>query len=349
MLHHFFSRVGVVGLFMSYMFLVGCSTPNPDVQQFSSSADAFQETNNLETNINKAAIDQVNILSPNNFAKANEYLTKAKEARRDNKSNKKILEQVALGNAWLLKANDTAKRGAQSIPEVVDARARALDTKGDIYDKSSWETAEKGLAAVGKNFEDGNFRVTTNDKQKLLNQYVDVANKGESFGQALANQKTTTTTTITTSAQSSQLSDDISLDEQYKAAKEQFELSEADVLKDNGRVILRLRGLNFKKGKSQISPSSYPLMTKVQTVIKSFGDAIVDVEGHTDSTGSKEINIRLSEERADAVRDYLLESGAVDPADITAAGFGDEQPINTNRTKEGRMQNRRVDIVITPQ
>ncbi len=72
----------------------------------------------------------------------------------------------------------------------------------------------------------------------------------------------------------------------------------------------------------------------------------IELSGHTDSIGSLEYNQRLSERRAHAVKEYIVEKG-VDPAIITAVGFGKTQPVASNATPEGRAQNRRVDIKIT--
>ena len=76
------------------------------------------------------------------------------------------------------------------------------------------------------------------------------------------------------------------------------------------------------------------------------GEFTIAVEGHTDSVGSDEMNMSLSEKRANAVRDYLVEQG-VAAAGISASGKGESTPIATNNTAAGRQQNRRVELVIT--
>jgi len=70
------------------------------------------------------------------------------------------------------------------------------------------------------------------------------------------------------------------------------------------------------------------------------------VEGHTDSVGSEEMNQKLSENRAQAVRDFLVKQG-VQPDNITAAGFGKTRPVADNNTASGRQQNRRVEMVVS--
>ncbi len=71
------------------------------------------------------------------------------------------------------------------------------------------------------------------------------------------------------------------------------------------------------------------------------------IEGHTDSTGSKELNERLSQERAESIEKYLVANSLIPDEKISAKGLGDSKPISTNKTPEGRSQNRRVDVIIT--
>ncbi len=156
------------------------------------------------------------------------------------------------------------------------------------------------------------------------------------------------TTIAAMSAETSELSDKVALDEKYKEAREMFEEDEAEVFKDVNKVVIRLKGLRFPSGQADLTAASYPIMTKLQNVIKNFEDSEIDIEGHTDSLGRKETNTQLSELRADAVKNYLIENGAVDMSQITAAGYGDEKPVTTNNTPNGRAQNRRVDVIISP-
>jgi OOP family OmpA-OmpF porin len=79
-----------------------------------------------------------------------------------------------------------------------------------------------------------------------------------------------------------------------------------------------------------------------------FPACTVLVEGHTDSHGSDELNQKLSQERADAVKQYILANMDLPPSSIDAAGFGESKPIASNETPEGREKNRRIDLVITP-
>jgi outer membrane protein OmpA-like peptidoglycan-associated protein len=127
-----------------------------------------------------------------------------------------------------------------------------------------------------------------------------------------------------------------------------FSPDEAEVYKQGGRLFIRLRGIKFPVGKSTLTPDNFSLMSKVQKAIQSFGQPLVTVEGHTDSTGSTEVNQRLSQERAEAVRAYLVANQTLPSDRISASGYGPDRPLASNATPEGRAVNRRIDVLIKP-
>lgn len=130
-------------------------------------------------------------------------------------------------------------------------------------------------------------------------------------------------------------------------ARRQFSSSEADVYQQGDKLLIRLKAIHFPVGSANLPSTSMALLSKVRSVAEELGPQAVVVEGHTDATGSPAINSRLSQERAATVADYLSTSG-IDSERIQAVGFGFERPIASNRSSEGRAQNRRVDILITP-
>ena len=103
------------------------------------------------------------------------------------------------------------------------------------------------------------------------------------------------------------------------------------------------KDITFASGKSDIRPSSYPVLAEIADVLKVNPGLRVEIQGHTDSRGSIALNMRLSEERAQSVRRYLLGKG-VDADQMTAKGYGPGRPIATNDTAEGRARNRRVEL-----
>ena len=81
----------------------------------------------------------------------------------------------------------------------------------------------------------------------------------------------------------------------------------------------------------------------MREILRNYPNAKFSIEGHTDSDGSNESNQKLSEDRANAVRNALIEKG-VKPENLVAVGFGETKPIASNKTKEGKAQNRRTEV-----
>lgn len=102
----------------------------------------------------------------------------------------------------------------------------------------------------------------------------------------------------------------------------------------------------FDTGRASIKRVSHGILNAVVAVLADFPDITVRVEGHTDSQGSSTSNQRLSEKRAESVRAYLIGNGVVESR-LTSKGYGEEKPIDTNRTSKGRSANRRVEFHIT--
>ncbi len=125
-----------------------------------------------------------------------------------------------------------------------------------------------------------------------------------------------------------------------------FEPGEAQVYKKGSKLVIRVRAIQFPVGSAVVLPESYPVLAKVQRAIKSFDRSRVVVEGHTDSTGSAEINDRISQERADAILAYLVNNNTIEASRVSAVGKGFSEPLASDRTSEGRAQNRRIDVVI---
>lgn len=140
------------------------------------------------------------------------------------------------------------------------------------------------------------------------------------------------------------------MDQQIRELKEQTAGSGIDVTEtDNGSAILvnLPDGVTFAVDSTEISPAFQSTLNEIANSMVKYPDSLVDVYGHTDSTGSDTYNQGLSERRARAVSDYLAMRG-VSNARIRWQGFGESQPIASNDTIDGRARNRRVEIKIVP-
>ena len=107
-----------------------------------------------------------------------------------------------------------------------------------------------------------------------------------------------------------------------------------------------LKGVNFETASAKLKKTSETTLDAVAASISKCGCKRVDIRGYTDSAGKKDYNQKLSERRATAVKDYL-ESHGIAAGILTAQGFGEENPIASNATAEGRAQNRRVTVQYT--
>jgi outer membrane protein OmpA-like peptidoglycan-associated protein len=134
-----------------------------------------------------------------------------------------------------------------------------------------------------------------------------------------------------------------------RALEASFTADEARVTRQGDDVVLSLLGIKFPSGRSTIDNNSAALMKKVQQGLALFPGASISIEGHTDANGSDSTNLILSQDRADAVRQYLVTNFAMDPEKVTSVGYGEARPVATNETAAGRARNRRIDLVIHPE
>ncbi len=125
-----------------------------------------------------------------------------------------------------------------------------------------------------------------------------------------------------------------------------FTATEGRVYRQGGDLILSLTGISFRSGKSTIEPDSFPLLAKLGDAIRLFPNAALNVEGHTDNQGSDSSNLLLSQDRADAVRQYLITNLSVEAEKLTSIGYGKSRPVTSNDTETGRARNRRIDVVM---
>jgi OmpA-OmpF porin, OOP family len=130
------------------------------------------------------------------------------------------------------------------------------------------------------------------------------------------------------------------------ALEASFTADEARVVRQGDDIVLSLLGIKFPSGRSTIDASSAALMKKVQQGLALFPGASISVEGHTDANGSDSTNLILSQDRADAVRQYLVANFGLNPEKVSSVGYGEARPVATNETPAGRTRNRRIDLVI---
>ncbi len=134
------------------------------------------------------------------------------------------------------------------------------------------------------------------------------------------------------------------VEEAGMAQKVEFTASDlADALKATGRVAVR--SILFDTGKATLKPESAAILAAIAEVLTADRALKLEIQGHTDNVGGAAANLKLSQDRAAAVKAHLVETGGIDAARLTTAGFGDTKPVANNATDEGKAQNRRVELV----
>ena len=112
-----------------------------------------------------------------------------------------------------------------------------------------------------------------------------------------------------------------------------------------GQVITLDNSVLFEVGESELMPNARQRLKQVAEVLQMQQDRTITIEGHTDSQGTTSLNERLSEQRADAVKNFLVSRG-IDSSRVRTVGYGEERPVASNQSPEGRAMNRRVEIVL---
>ncbi len=455
-------KVLCVPLFLGF---VACSH-SPEVQDIAATASPTEELQKLDADMTAAQKEQVDILSPNNYEKAQTSQTDARHDLDKQKDSSKVLHEIAKSRAYLNQARAVAQVGHTNIEDVITARQQAISADAPKYFSKEFEVADRNFREIGEDMEKNNLETASKYRTSLQGQYLNlelVSIKAANLGDAqttieksvkegaktyaprtlaiaekdfkdtaafiTANRhdeqvKAKSAATlesanhllkITRDAKSgkktspeelalqmeseknqvaaknsqlqvkesellnknsqlankdSELSDKntqltgaaLALEEtnrkanatkefnqKYETARAQFSESEADVYKQGDDLVIRLKTLEFPKSKANLKASNFSVLAKVESVIKSFGDSSVTIEGHTDSVGGKEVNQKISMERAEAIKAYFVANSAAEPSKIKAVGYDYQKPLATNKTAAGRAQNRRVDIRIQPE
>jgi outer membrane protein OmpA-like peptidoglycan-associated protein len=136
--------------------------------------------------------------------------------------------------------------------------------------------------------------------------------------------------------------------QQFEQIEKMFSSEEARVFREGNSIIMRLVGLSFDSGASQIKSANFDLLAKVEKAIDVFPRSEITIEGHTDSHGGDDFNQTLSQARAESVQQYMINAMRIPTYRLIATGYGETRPVASNETEAGRARNRRIDIVIKP-
>jgi len=165
----------------------------------------------------------------------------------------------------------------------------------DMRDQNFEVQVENILGTIETLQSDHDFMIkkvnSQQEQMEVLNQRIALLDKQTRRGQA----------------EKDRLAAEKQFNQRYNEVQTFFDSDEAEVYKQENQLVIRLKAIKFPVGQSILMPGTYTLMSKVQRAIRIFGEPQVVVEGHTDSTGSDEVNEHLSQQRAQAVMEYLIE------------------------------------------
>ena len=137
-------------------------------------------------------------------------------------------------------------------------------------------------------------------------------------------------------------------DRQQAALRDKLQGTGVNVTRDGDNITLNMPGnVTFAFNSANLDPQFYPVLSSVADVLKEYDKTVVEVAGHTDSIGGDEVNQRLSEQRANAVTQFLAAQN-INPQRFITIGAGKRYPIASNDTDAGRAANRRVEITLVP-
>jgi outer membrane protein OmpA-like peptidoglycan-associated protein len=480
-------NIGIVAMAVATLWVLSaCAGGQVEMEEVGTMVNPAEEVNRFDSKISNARKNQLNVLAPTSFAKAEAYLNDAKEALKSGDERSEILEPIASGHAQLQHAEEMAEVARTTLPNAIKARELAR-AAGATNLGPDYVRAEEQFLKLTKAIENNDLKYAQNNREKVaavFDQLEVRAIKERTLGEArklikqaedegarkltpktlaVAQQKLSHADAfisehryekekiqqkssdalfqaqrlVQVTKQSEQVKEmqpeqltlwvegilsqtasklsapdmrnktfntqvenilgsiaalqedrqfiasqekahveeikslkqqvallegktkeeraakerleaEKKFNELYSEVKSYFTSEEAEIYKQGNRLIIRLRAMQFPVGQAVIMPSNYELVSKVQRSIRTFGEPDVVIEGHTDSTGSPELNEHLSQQRADSVRDYLIANGILSADKIVAIGYGSKRPLASNETEMGRAVNRRIDVVISP-
>jgi OOP family OmpA-OmpF porin len=286
-------------------------------------------------------------ITPRSFAMAQEKLKEADEFITENPYDKDTMKKKADEALFMAKRlnpiMDQSRKIKSMEPEQIALwmeetlykTTRKLSAP-DMRDQNFEVQVENILGSIGTLQSDHDFMIekvnSQQEQMEVLNQRIALLDKQTRRGQA----------------EKDRLAAEKQFNQQYNEVQRFFDRDEAEVYKQENQLVIRLKAVKFPLGQSILMPGTYTLLSKVQRAIRTFGEPQVVVEGHTDSTGSDEVNEHLSQQRAEAVMEYLVANKTLPSDKIMAVGFGSVRPLASNETPEGRAINRRIDVIITP-
>jgi len=321
-----------------------------DAELVAIKAQYLSETRQLLADADRARVGRY---APITLGKAKQLLADAERELNENRYDTDLPRSLAR------QANYEAKHAIYLSEVVRKVRDRDLTAEQLVL---QWEEPLRDVAGavdVVPDMEDGPTRLAA----ELVASIEQLNNENQSLGQEKAENETRLAdmeeemsalderlggATAERAALVQRLEAQARVKQQFEQVEKMFTAAEARVFREGNNIILRLVGLTFDSGASQIKPQSFDLLAKVEKAIDVFPRSELIIEGHTDAYGGDDSNQKLSQERAESVQQYMINAMRIPTYRLIATGYGETRPVASNETQSGRSRNRRIDIVIRP-
>src|SRR5713101_4630562 len=291
------------------------------------------------------------------LAKADQQLTQAETTYRQ-KLGKAAVESAARETtqtaeearvmAVKQRAEDEAQAQASADKKAAEDREAKARADAEAQSKRRVEAEEAQRQAEAAKAEAEKMKAEAEQAAAEAARLTEAAEKAKA--EAVAQQQALAAETAKAqqaAAQSEQLRQQAEQEKQELRSRLLQQLNTILSTRDTARgLIANMSDVLFKSGSFELLPGARERLAKISGIVLAYQGLHLAVEGHTDSIGTDEYNRRLSEQRAQAVSDYLVAQGISSDV-ITASGFGKSEPVASNDTPEGRQQNRRVELVVS--
>jgi outer membrane protein OmpA-like peptidoglycan-associated protein len=321
-----------------------------DAELVAIKAQYLTETRQLLADADRAKVERY---APITLGKAKQLLADAERELNENRYDTDLPRDLAR------QANYEAKHAIYLSEVVRDVRDKNISTEQLILD---WETPLAEIAAAA-DITPAMAEGYVQTKTDLVNYIETIRNERQAMAQEIeannlrladmdeemrALDERLGGATAERAALIQRLEAEAMVKSQFQQVEKMFTAEEARVFREGETIIIRLVGLNFDSGKSDFNRNNIPLLSKVEQAIDVFPQSDIVIEGHTDSHGGDESNQVLSQKRAEAVQQYMINAMRIPSYRLIATGYGETVPVANNETASGRARNRRIDIIIRP-
>lgn len=321
-----------------------------DAELIAIKAQYLSETRRLLVDADRARVGRY---APITLGKAKQLLANAERELNENRYDTDLPRSLAK------QANYEAKHALYLSEIVRQVRDKKLSSEQLVLNWEQPLRAIAGVADIVPDMQDGPDRLMAelaayfegqaNELQALQQEKADNEVRLADMGEELrALDQRLGGATAERAALIQRLEAQARIKAQFAQVDKMFSRSEARVFREGDSIILRLVGLSFDSGASQIKPGNFDLLAKVEKAIDVFPRSELTIEGHTDSHGGDASNQKLSQERAESVHQYMINAMRIPTYRLIATGYGETRPVSSNETEAGRARNRRIDIVIRP-